>query len=262
MSDRWVLTPNVYVISYSAYKPMEFWRFADDHNLPRFMSDASQDADAIPEIVGRLCYLSYSNPRPGGNEAYLRHIVESGHGRVLEHSNIGLLVSGVSRSLSHQMLTHKVGVSHTELSQRYVDASDVRFVVPPEIADVGESPQRSTFELSCLRALQDYRTLLSDIDKDIPDDVKGTKRKKLAREAARSVLPLATETMYVMTGNLRAWRHFVELRTSPDADREIRRLAYVVFLILKEYAPNTFGDYFTITNRTYPPTVGTPNRKV
>ncbi len=68
-------------------------------------------------------------------------------------------------------------------------------------------------------------------------------RGKQARQAARSVLPNATETRLVVTGNYRAWRHFVEMRATEHADVEIRRVAVECLRQLRDVAPNVFGDY-------------------
>ncbi len=68
-------------------------------------------------------------------------------------------------------------------------------------------------------------------------------RRKLAREAARSVLPNATETKIVMSGNARAWRTMLELRLSEGAEREIRRLAVRLLETLRGAAPRFFADF-------------------
>jgi thymidylate synthase (FAD) len=68
-------------------------------------------------------------------------------------------------------------------------------------------------------------------------------RRKRARQTARSLLPNATETKIVVTGNARAWRHFIELRASEGADTEIRVLAVKCLRLLQQEAPNLFNDY-------------------
>ncbi len=70
-----------------------------------------------------------------------------------------------------------------------------------------------------------------------------TQRRKLARQAARSVLPNATETMIFVTANARALRHFIELRGSEFAETEIRQVALEFLRIMQREAPNLFGDY-------------------
>jgi thymidylate synthase (FAD) len=70
-----------------------------------------------------------------------------------------------------------------------------------------------------------------------------TQRRKLVREAARSVLPNATETIIFCSANARALRHFIELRGSEGADVEIRKVALQVLRIMQREAPTLFGDY-------------------
>jgi thymidylate synthase (FAD) len=74
-----------------------------------------------------------------------------------------------------------------------------------------------------------------------------THRRKLARQAARSVLPNATETMIFATANARAIRHFVEMRASEWAETEIRKVALQLLRIMQREAPSIFSDYDIIT---------------
>jgi thymidylate synthase (FAD) len=76
-------------------------------------------------------------------------------------------------------------------------------------------------------------------------------RRKMAREAARGVLPNSTETKIVVTGNARAWRTLLELRSSEGAEVEIRRLAVMVLRVLQQEAPAFFSDFeiYTATDR-------------
>jgi thymidylate synthase (FAD) len=159
---------------------------------------------------------------------------------VLEHAVWTLLFEGVSRALTHELVRHR-HFSYSQLSQRYVDESEVAFVLPPEIAPDGEAFQ--IFQRSCERANEDYRALLAKIEEQVKDEPSATLRRKRARQTARSLLPNATETKIVVTGNARAWRHFIEMRASEFADTEIRALAIKCFHVLKEEAPNLFGDY-------------------
>lgn len=78
-----------------------------------------------------------------------------------------------------------------------------------------------------------------DIVKDLQEA--GYTRKQ-AREAARAVLPNATETQFLVTGNMRAWREVIARRISPHADAEIQLFAKAVLIELKRIAPNTFQD--------------------
>lgn len=93
------------------------------------------ETDQIPEFAGRLCYMSFDNPRPGGNKTYLERIKGEGHGSVMEHVNFGVLFTGVSRSLTHELVRHRAGTAYSQLSQRYVDESQAEYVVPWELKD-------------------------------------------------------------------------------------------------------------------------------
>jgi thymidylate synthase (FAD) len=89
-----------------------------------------------------------------------------------------------------------------------------------------------------------------------------TARRKAAREAARSVLPNATETRIFVTGNVRSWRTILDQRASPHADAEIRRLAVAVLRTLRAEAPNLFGDYRIEACPNGGEMASTPYRKV
>lgn len=88
-----------------------------------------------------------------------------------------------------------------------------------------------------------YQRLVEHFRQRFADVADPGLRRKMARQAARSVLPNATETALVMTGNFRAWRHFIRMRTSPAADPEIRRVAVAVLKVLQHEAPAVFGDF-------------------
>jgi thymidylate synthase (FAD) len=68
-------------------------------------------------------------------------------------------------------------------------------------------------------------------------------RRKMAREAARSVLPNATETKIVVSANARAWRTMLELRCAEGAEREIRRMAVAILRLFQQEAPFLFSDF-------------------
>ena len=93
----------------------------------------STDGERLAEFAGRLCYMSQHNPASRTTRDYLENIKKQGHGSVLEHANYSLLLEGVSRSLTHELVRHRAGFAYSQLSQRYVDESEACFVVPPAI---------------------------------------------------------------------------------------------------------------------------------
>jgi len=199
------------------------------------------DGERLAEYAGRLCYMSYGNPSGRTTHEYLTNILHQGHGSILEHSVYVFLLEGISRSCSHELVRHRAGCGYSQLSQRYVDSSDVAFVVPPAI--FGDQPAELLWTDSCIKAQETYEALVTaNMDRYayIEDRVL---RRKVARESARSVLPNATETKMVMSGNLRAWRTILELRCGEGAEREIRRLALSILQVLQAEAPAVFTDF-------------------
>jgi thymidylate synthase (FAD) len=203
------------------------------------------DADggqALAEFAGRACYQSWSKPNPATatNRGYLRHILEVGHLSVLEHGTVTVYLTGVSRSLTHELIRHR-HFSYSQLSQRYVPERNAAMVEPAVIAEDPDLHRR--FLDATAAAQQAYTELLEGLEKKFADVSNATLRRKQARQAARAVLPNATETRIVVTGNYRAWRHFIAMRATEHADVEIRECAIACLRELKAVAPNVFDDF-------------------
>jgi len=210
--------------------------------LESMISLGDDDAEWLVEMAGRNCYQSW--PKVGEtakgrtHEDHIKHLIEVGHGACIEHANFSFMMWNVSRSLTHELVRHRIA-SYSQLSQRYVDSSSVAFVVPPAIQElerVDPDSYRDWVE-HCEKSRQLYEKLtgkLSDMYSEIESKLE---RRKKARQAARSVLPNATETKIFVTMNARAVRHLIELRANPAADVEIRALAVKVYRILQDKAP-------------------------
>ncbi len=197
---------------------------------------------ALAEFAGRACYQSWTkpNPRTATNAGYLAHILEVGHLSVLEHGSVTVYLTGISRSLTHELIRHR-HFSYSQLSQRYVPERDAAFVEPEVI---GSDPElHEKFMAASDAALAAYTELLEGLEKKFADVENATLRRKQARQAARAVLPNATETRIVVTGNYRAWRHFIAMRASEHADVEIRELAIACLRQLQQVAGNVFADF-------------------
>ncbi|MEN3362228.1 MAG: thymidylate synthase [Mycobacteriales bacterium] len=203
------------------------------------------DADggqALAEFAGRACYQSWDkpNPRTATNAGYLRHILEVGHLSVLEHGTVTFYLTGLSRSLTHELIRHR-HFSYSQLSQRYVPERDAAMVEPDVIA--ADPDLHARFVAATEASVAAYGELLEGLEKRFAGVQNATLRRKQARQAARAVLPNAIETRIVVTGNYRAWRHFVAMRASEHADVEIRALAIACLRELDRVAPNVFADF-------------------
>lgn len=233
--------PTVYLLGRQTVDPSELDRFLADHNVQTWQTDTEIAGEKLSEVAGRVCYLSFAKPRPGGNQAYLGHILEVGHGSVLEHAVWNFVFTGISRSLTHELVRHRAGMGYSQLSQRYVDESVAEYVEPDCIA--ADAELHALWLDAVAHTHQAYVRLVEKLTEHFKDEPDKTLRRKLARQAARSVLPNATETKIFVTANARALRHFIEMRGSRHAEVEIRKLAVQVLRIMQSETPNLFGDY-------------------
>ncbi|SIS43669.1 thymidylate synthase (FAD) [Corynebacterium appendicis CIP 107643] len=207
---------------------------------------AATDAEALVEFAGRACYETFDKPNPhtARNETYLRHILEVGHDALLEHATATLYVRGLSRAAGNELLRHR-HLSFSQLSQRFVPAGESDVVVPDSIAEDEDLSQMFLSAVDEQRFV--YEELLQALESNLAAEPNALLRKKKARQAARAVLPNATETRFVVTGNYRAWREFIAARASEHADTEIRELAVACLETLKKQAPALFDDFLIST---------------
>jgi thymidylate synthase (FAD) len=197
-----------------------------------------------PHFSGN-CYMSFGDKQfRKTNADYVGNLINQGHGSVLEHAVWDLLITGVSRSLTHELVRHRAGTGISQLSQRYVDESTADFVEPGIIA---KDPALHEIWLRSVRAShQAYNELVEALAQRVEAEHPGlgrTTRKKMAREAARSVLPNATETKLLFSANARALRWIITLRGGEGAEPEIRKLAVKLCRLMQQEAPNLFGDF-------------------
>lgn len=246
-----LVEPKVYLVT----KPCVDWEqlaeFLADEGVPPIPDSiraGSDESAAIAEIAARLCYMSYGNGRRDIAD-FITNLLRSKDGSVFEHINYGFAFTGVSRSLTHELVRHRAGFAYSQRSQRYVDETGCAFVLPPALAGDAaagaDGDARRLLEEALAGAARSYDALVDALATAIPRErfESATDHRKAIRQAARATLPNATETKIVVTANVRAWRHFIEMRGAPYADWEIRRLALMVLEVLRAEAPLLFGDF-------------------
>jgi thymidylate synthase (FAD) len=149
---------------------------------------------------------------PAKMQKLISGVIESGHGSTIEHVVFTFGISGVSRTLSHQLVRHRAGVAFDQQSQRYVTFKGASTLLPTSIAEA-EADLRDRFEDQVEGSMSLYGELVAA---GIPG------------EDARFVFPNATRTNLVMTTNLRALIHMSGLRLCTMAQWEIRRLFQLI----------------------------------
>ena len=166
-------------------------QFLEPEHLAVQWKGASSDGERLAEFAGRLCYMSQHNPAGRTTAEYLGNILKQGHGSVFEHAQYVLLVEGISRSCSHELVRHRAGFGYSQLSQRYVDESHAAFVMPPAIQ--GDAALEAAWTRQVEAAQAAYVAAVEGLMAKYEWVTDRVHRRKMAREAARSVLPNATE---------------------------------------------------------------------
>lgn len=226
------------------------------HDLTGWEGTAKDpDGSLLAEFAGRACYQSWKKPnlQTSANPAYLAHILELDHTSTFEHGTFTFYIEGVSRSLTHELIRHR-HLSPSQESQRFVKlAASVKPIIPPlyyslgwvtDDSDPEASEVQGILERAWNEALRAYDELVEIAEARLyREGVTGTALKKESREAARCVLPNMTPTRIVMTGNHRAWRHFLKLRGSLHADAEIRQLACEIYEWAHQVEPALYQDF-------------------
>src|SRR5690349_15366547 len=133
-----------------------------EHLAVQWRGEAS-DGEKLAEYAGRLCYMSQHNPINRTTADYLENIKKQGHGSVLEHAVYVLLIEGISRSCSHELVRHRAGFGYSQLSQRYVDESHAAFVVPP--AMLGDPALEAQWQMQMTDAQAAYVHAVDDLMK-------------------------------------------------------------------------------------------------
>jgi thymidylate synthase (FAD) len=212
---------------------------------PEWTSDAPSDAEKLCEVMGRLCYRSFSpglNPNVTrvreGNKPYLANIVDVGHGSVLEHAVVNFIFADVSRVVTHELVRHRAGVAISQESLRFVRLDTLSAYVPVHIR---ENEKGMEVFVRTLEQLEELQLELADIFK-IDEEKKFDVKKKLT-SAFRRIAPLGLATTIGWSCNFRTLRHVIEMRTDPHAEEEIRLLFAEVFYLVQKRYPNLFSDY-------------------
>lgn len=185
----------------------------------------TQNAERLIEDAGRTSYLSFDKEGEGTEKTFIQMLLKRGHESVLEHASATFRISGISRSLTHQLVRHRLA-SYTQQSQRYVNEKDFKYIIPKSIKE--NSYAHFLFIQLMEKAKDTYIEL---------------KRLGINNEDSRFVLPNAVETQIVITANMREWRHIIELRGERGVQWEIREMVIEILKKLKEHVPTIFSDF-------------------
>lgn len=235
------------------------------------------DMERLGAFAAKGCYDSYGETGRGCVENQ-REVIGHRHGSVSEHMHVSLFIEGITRALSLELNRHRP-FNISQRSTRYTKEEDASIVLDPYFAylkDIYEKGLCNNSEYALLaghieasgNAITEYEFQVRDLINLNPFNLEGFNLRKWARGKARNLLPHNLETRGTWTSNIRALRHFIELRSAFDAEEEIRRLAFHVYEAVKDLAPVYFEDYKVVYKdielEGYPnyPALITDNRKI
>ena len=212
------------------------------------------DCEKIVASAAKLCYSSsgvediMEGLTTEKTNDFLEKLVSMGHESPIEHVTFTFGMEGVSRSLTHQLVRHRLA-SYSQKSQRYVTEGQFDYIIPPEIEKIPEAKalflqsmeedQKIYDELTVILKEKHYKDLIA-----LGKSEKQAKSiaEKRAIEDARYILPNACETKIICTMNARTLINFFHHRCCERAQWEIREMAVQMLKLVKEVAPILFGQ--------------------
>jgi len=181
----------------------------------------TRNAIKLIEFAGRTCYKSEDKITDDSSEEFVKMILKRGHDSVLEHASMTVRII-TDRGISHEIVRHRIGMSYSQESTRYVKyGGDMEFIRP----QLKDPDQRKLWTIAMENAEMSY-IALTDYG--------------VTPQWARSVLPNSLKTEIVVTGNFRAWRHFLKLRLGKAAHPQIREIAGMI----KDFLPPVIVEDF------------------
>ena len=191
-------------------------------------------------IGARTCTSDKIPTKEDDTSKALRSAISSGHESILEHFTMTFAVSGVSRALTHQLVRHRIGISYSQQSQRYVNMEEFEYVTPASMDD------RVIVESYDFFANRDVYITIRKEYADIMEYLRKCYKRMvdagIPEEDARYILPNACCTNIIVTVNARELRHIAEERMCAKAQWEIRELVTEMVRQAKEVAPTLFAD--------------------
>ncbi len=227
---------------------------ADEFEIPEHITDPA----LLIALAAKNCYKSFQpalNPnisRVRKDYAdYFDNILKSGHGSVLEHSVYTFAIQNCSRVFTAEMNRHRAGWAISEQSLRFIRFDkDIPWWMPQSLV----VQQKDNIELIKKKQLSQeifhdcfnhqaacYRELLLLWDMDEKD--KNFSYKKKVTSCLRRIIGMGVATGGVWTGNIRALRHVITMRTSPHAEEEICYIFGLIAKHIKDMEPMLFGDF-------------------
>lgn len=212
------------------------------------------EPEKVIASAAKLCYSSsdietlMEGLTPEKVESFIEKLVGMSHFSPVEHVSFTFGVEGVSRSLTHQLVRHRIA-SYSQKSQRYVKEGQFEYIIPTPIENNAKAKELFVKAMEDDQKVYDeiVEVLMAEYEPELllqglsAKEVK-TRAEKKAIENARYILPNACETKIIVTMNIRTLYNFFKHRCCNRAQEEIRELAEKMLDICKEVSPILFAN--------------------
>ena len=193
-----------------------------------------------PDAEKTIAYVArVSNPQNQDNDKFaglLTYCIKHGHWSVFEQAFMTVEIN-TTRGLAAQILRNR-SFTYQEFSQRYADVSFIREEIPlPELRRQDEKNRQNSIDDIDPKVVEKYNTKMRKQFDAAIDLYKEMLHDGIAKECARFVLPLATPTRLYMTGSIRSWIHYIELRSAHGTQKEHIELVENVRKVFIEQFP-------------------------
>jgi len=177
------------------------------------------------ETMGYVARVSnpknQDNPKVAG---LLSYCIKHGHWSVFEQAHLTVEIEP-TRGLAAQILRHR-SFTYQEFSQRYADSSMLGKEIPlPELRRQDDKNRQNSIDDVDPLVVQDFNAKMQKHFVDGMHLYKEMLEAGIAKECARFVLPLATPTRIYMTGSVRSWIHYIDLRSAHGTQKEHMQIA-------------------------------------
>jgi len=189
--------------------------------------------DSAEEIIAYCARVSNPENQKNAETAprLLKFLIKHGHWSPFEMVDMTVEIK-TSRAIAAQILRHR-SFSFQEFSQRYAEAQSLEKLELRKQADKNRQSSSETFVGSQLHAkVREHLAKSLSLYKNLI-------REGVAKESARMILPLTTETTMYMKGSVRSWIHYIDLRTKQNTQKEHREIAEECKNIFKQNFPTT-----------------------
>ena len=205
------------------------------------IEDKIQGIEILKKIekAGRTAYKSEDKITSDSAIAFIKSIIKNKHFSVIEHHSISVRII-CDRGISHEIVRHRIA-SYTQESTRYCNYIEGKFggeitVIKPCFWNLSISEDIEKYKI--------WENAMNESEKNYNKLI----NLGATPQEARSVLPNSLKTEIVITMNLREWRHFFSLRTTPNANPQMREIAIPLLKEFQKFVPVIFDDEIMTTS--------------